>query len=187
VLIQSALLPPVLVWAEPIVHALLGSEYGESIGVLRALAPFVFMSAIGTFVTLAVNYLGEARRRIPLAVGAVALNAAIDAVLLPSIGVIGAAVGTDVAFALYLLGHLWICARLLRFDVGSLLSTSMRSLAAAGVAAAVLAAFGTSGISVLEAVVGGTAAVAAYALTLFATRALSRHEIAAAARVLSAR
>jgi O-antigen/teichoic acid export membrane protein len=186
-LIQSALLAPVLVWAQPIVNALLGSRYGESIGVLRALAPFIFMSAIGTFVTLAVNYLGEARRRVPLAISAVALNAAIDAVLLPSIGVIGAAVGTDVAFGFYVLGHLWLCARLLRFELGPLISTLVRSLAAAAVAAGVLAAFGTSGITALDAVLGVPAAIAAYGLTLLVTRELSGSDLAAAARTLSAR
>jgi O-antigen/teichoic acid export membrane protein len=186
-LIQSALLALVLVWAEPIVTALLGSKYGESIGVLRALAPFIFMSAIGTFVTLTVNYLGEARRRVPLAVGTVLLNAAIDAVLLPSIGVIGGAVGTDVAFGLYVLGHLWICAKLLRFELGPLISTFVRSLAAAGVAAGVLAAFGTSEISVVDALLGAPAAIAAYALTLLATRELSRRELAAAARLVTSR
>jgi O-antigen/teichoic acid export membrane protein len=186
-LIQSALLAPVLVWAEPIVHALFGNRYGDSIGVLRALAPFIFMSAIGTFVTLSVNYLGEARRRVPLAICAVALNAAIDAVLLPSIGVIGGAVGTDVAFAVYVLGHLWICSSLLRFELRPLISTLIRSLAAAAVAAAVLAAFGTSGISALDALIAAPAAIAAYALTLLATRELSVHELAAAARALSAR
>lgn len=186
-LIQSALLAPVLIWAEPIVSALFGSGYDDSIGVLRALAPFIFMSAIGTFVTLAVNYIGEARRRVPLAIGAVILNAAIDVVLLPSIGVIGGAVGTDVAFGFYVFGHLWICARLLRFELAPLVSTLIRSLAAAGVAAAVLAAFGTSGISALDAILGAPAAIAAYALTLLATRELSSHELAAAARALSAR
>jgi len=186
-LIQSALLAFVLVWAEPIVDALLGSRYGESIGVLRTLAPFIFLSAIGTFVTLAVNYLGEARRRVPLAIGALSLNAAIDAVLLPSIGVIGGAIGTDVAFGLYVLGHLWICAKLLRFELGPLISTFVRSLAAAAAAAAVLAAFGTSEISAVEALLGVPAAIAAYVLTLLATRELSRRELATAARLVSGR
>jgi O-antigen/teichoic acid export membrane protein len=145
------------------------------------------MSAIGTFVTLAVNYLGEARRRVQLTVAAVLLNAGIDAVLLPSIGVIGGAVGTDVAFALYVLGHLWICAKLLPFEPRPLISTLVRSLAAAGVAAAVLAAFGTSGISALDALLGAPAAIAAYVLTLFATRELSRRELAAAARLVTSR
>src|SRR5205823_8817766 len=63
-LLQGALLAPVVVWAGPIADVVLGSGYAESAGVLRALGPFMFMLGIGTFITLAVNYVGEAKRRI---------------------------------------------------------------------------------------------------------------------------
>jgi hypothetical protein len=92
-----------------------------------------------------------------------------------------------VAFALYVLGHLWICAKLLPFEPRPLIFTLARSLAAAGVAAAVLAAFGTSGISALDALLGAVAAIAAYVLTLLATRELSRGELAALARLVTSR
>ena len=115
VIVQAGLLAPVLVWARPIVDLTLGGGYGQSAAVLRTLAPFMFLTAIGTFVTLSVNYLGEARRRLPLALATVVVNAAIDLILIPDIGVLGRAVGTDAAFTLYVVAHLWICRRLLGF------------------------------------------------------------------------
>jgi O-antigen/teichoic acid export membrane protein len=178
--VQALLLAPVLVWAEPITDLVLGAGYEESSEVLRALAPFTFLSALGTFITVAVNYLGEARRRVPLAIGAVALNAGIDAVLIPEIGVLGGAVGTDIAFFLYVVGHLWICQRLLGFQIRPLLVTLGRCLVAAAIMCAVLAAFGTSALSPAEAVVGGAAGLAVYCLVLLSIGELSRAELATA-------
>jgi O-antigen/teichoic acid export membrane protein len=176
-LIQAALLAPVLVWAEPITHLALGDGYGESAKVLRALAPFVFLSATGTFITLAVNYLGEAGRRVPLVLGAVGVNLVLDLILIPEIGILGGAVGTDVAFSLYVLGHLWICARLLHFQVAPLITTLVRALAAAGAACAVLAAFGTADLSAGDAVAGAVLGGSAYVGILVATGALSRRDL----------
>ena len=65
------LIPPLVVWATPIVDLLLGPSYGESVDVLRALAPYVLLASLGPLLSLTVNYLGEARSRIPLAIGAI--------------------------------------------------------------------------------------------------------------------
>ena len=145
----------------------------------------MFLSAIGTFVTLAVNYIGEARSRVPFAVGAVLVNLAIDLVLIPDIGVIGGAVGTDVAFALYVLAHLWICWRLLGFSPRPLIGTLIRALVAAGAMAGVLAAFGTSDLSALELVCGALAGAGVYCAVLLAAGAVSISEIATLGRRLT--
>ena len=185
-LVQAALLAPVLVWATPIVDLVLGDGYGQSAGVLRTLAPFVMMSAIGTFVTLAVNYLGEASRRVPLALAAVLVNVVIDLALIPQIGVLGGAVGTDVAFGLYVAGHLWICRRLLGFDPRPLVRVAAAALAAAAVMAAVLAVFGTSALSAPEWIAGGLLGLAAYVAVLVVTGTVSGDEVARLVRLLRA-
>jgi O-antigen/teichoic acid export membrane protein len=186
IILQAALLAPVLVWAGPIADLALGGGYEESAGVLRALAPFMFLAALGTFITLGVNYLGEARRRVPLAIAAVLVNVVIDLVLIPEIGVLGGAVGTDVAFALYVLGHFWICRELLGFSLRPLLATLSRCLVAAGVMSAVLAAFGTSALSPLEALAGAGGGIAVYCAALVATGEVSRRELASARAALAA-
>jgi O-antigen/teichoic acid export membrane protein len=183
-ILQAALIAPVLVWSRPIVDLVLGSSYGGSVPVLRALAPFVFMAGLGTFITLAVNYVGEARRRIVLSIVTVALNAAIDAVLLPRIGVVGGAVGTDVAFAVFVAGHFWICKDVMDLQLRPLALTFVRCLVAAGAMTAALALFGTSSLSWAEAIAGALAGLSAYLVVLLATREVTGAELRAAARRL---
>jgi O-antigen/teichoic acid export membrane protein len=184
-LLQGALLAPVLVWATPIVDLTLGHSYAESASVLRGLAPFVFLSGLGTYITITVNYLGEARRRIPVAIVAVLINAAIDLALLPSIGVVGGSIATDIAFGVFVAGHFWICRDALDIPLRPLAGSLARCLAAAAVMAGVLALFGTSSLSPAEWVAGSVSAVVAYVLALRLLGELSRGDIAFARRALS--
>lgn len=100
----------VLVWAQPIVDLLLGSSYGESVAVLRACTPVVIFSGLSPILASAANYLGEAPRRVPLALAALGLNIVIDLVLVPRIGIVAGAIGTGVALFIYTAGHIRICA-----------------------------------------------------------------------------
>ncbi len=179
-IIQAALLPVLLAWSTPIVDLTLGPGYEESADVLRALTPFVFLSGLGTFVTVAVNYVGEARRRVPLAIASAVLVAALNVVLLHAIGVVGAAIAMDIAFAVYALGHIWICHKVMGVPLGPIAASFARCLLAAGAATLVLVAFGTESLSLFDWVVGGLAGLATFALGLFATREITRGELAAA-------
>jgi O-antigen/teichoic acid export membrane protein len=183
-LLQGAILAPLLVWANPIVDLALGPGYQESAAVLRALAPFVFLSGLGTYITVAVNYLGEARRRIPLAVVALVLNAGIALVLLPRIGVVGAPIATDVGFAVFVAGHFWICQQVLGIPLTPLLRSLVRVLVAAAVMAGVLALFGTTSLSAVEWVAGSLAGALAYLVSLRVVGEVSREELAAARRAI---
>jgi O-antigen/teichoic acid export membrane protein len=180
-LLQGALLAPVLVWAKPIADVALGSGYEQSVGVLRTLAPFMFLLGIGTFITLAVNYVGEAKQRIWLSIGTLILCTALDVALLPTIGVVGGAIGMDVAFTGYVLGHFWICKRVFDFPVDRLALTLARCLLAAGAMAATLALVGTSSLSWVQWLTGAVAGAVAYVLVLTLTAELSRAEINSAA------
>jgi O-antigen/teichoic acid export membrane protein len=176
-LLQGGLLAPVIVWAQPIADLALGSGYEESVGVLRALAPFMFLLGTGTFITLAVNYVGEASRRIWVSIATLALCTAIDVALLPTIGVVGGAIAMDVAFTGYVLGHFWICKRVFDFSVETLVLTLVRCLVAAAAMAGTLALFGTSSLSPLDWVAGTLAGTAVYLGTLLVTREVTRGEI----------
>ena len=70
------------------------------------------LGAISPLLAGAVNYLGAARRRVPIAIAAVLVNAAIDVALLEEIGIIAGAIGTDVAYTLYVGAHLWLLHQL---------------------------------------------------------------------------
>jgi O-antigen/teichoic acid export membrane protein len=145
--------------------------------VIRALTPYVLLSSVTSLLSAPLNYAGEGRRRIPITIAAVLLNGAVDVVLIPEMGVLGAAVGTNIAYTLYAGYHLWLCHTLLGLPLKPLAVTAGRALIAAGAMAAVLALVGTEGLSALEWLVGLPVACAAFVGTLLATRELSPGEI----------
>ncbi len=181
---------PLVVWPSVIVNILLGSSYHQAPDVLRALAPYVFMVGPATLASNTLDYLGEARRRIPSVVAAVLTNVALDLYLIPRIGVVGGAIGTDAAYAVFLPPHLGLCLKIQRLSV----VPSLRSTARAGTAAiamgAVLLAFGTEDLPIWKVVMGAVCALTAYCVTLIAVREITYAEIrlaAAAARKMLAR
>lgn len=175
-ILHAALIAPLVIWADPIVALLFGSKYPESADVLRLLAPYVFLNGVSPLVSTTVNFLGLARQRIPIALGALVLTIVIDVTLLPRIGIGAAAIGTSAAFCLYVPAHLLICRRHLGFSLTPLVRTACRSLAAASVMSIVLALVGRGGLSVISATVGLLGGLAAYLATLALTREISRSE-----------
>jgi len=178
VILQAWLTVPVLVWATPIIDLLLGPEYSRSADVLRALSPYVFLIGLGPLVSVTVNYLGEARRRIPIALTAVALNAVIDVALIPRIGIVAGAIGTGAAYLVYVPAHLWICRRLLDLRLRPLAATLGRSLLAGAIMGGVLLLFGTGPLPVPILLLGGGLGTLAFVVSLLATGEITRHEIA---------
>jgi O-antigen/teichoic acid export membrane protein len=185
IVFQTALVVPILVWAKPAADLVLGSSYADSAHVLRALAPYVFAAGFAPLLTLGVNYLGEARRRVPIAIVLVLLNLGIDLLLIPRIGVVGGAVGTDVAFVLYVTAHLWIADRLVEIRLRALVPTLARAALAGGVAAGILALLGTSHLSAGQWIAGAILSPAAFVAIILASGELRRDELAAARRRLS--
>ena len=177
VIVQAGIVAFVTVWAGPVVDLALGSEFSESAAVLRAVAPFVFLTGLAPLVVAPLNYRGEARRRIPISIGAVALNAVIDVILIPEMGILGAAVGMDVAVAFLVGANLWLCHRLLGLPLKPVAGTTARSFLAAGAMAAALALIGTGSLSALGWVGGVIFGPAAFLAVLLATRELSLGEL----------
>src|SRR3954468_17860718 len=106
ILIQTVLVAPTIVWARPIADILLGAGYERSADVLAVLAPFTFMSGFAPLLSLSVNYLGEARRRVPIAIVTVLLSVGLDIWLIQDIGLLGSAISSDVAYGFYVGGPL---------------------------------------------------------------------------------
>jgi O-antigen/teichoic acid export membrane protein len=179
VVFQALLMAPVLVWAEPITRLLLGSGYGRSADVLRALAPYIFMAGIAPIVSLGVNYLGEARLRLPISMIDVVIELGLTALLLSQIGLLGAAYATDLGALIYVPLHVWILRRMIDLPLRPLALTLLRSLAAAGAMALVLLACGTHSLSVFEWIAGGLGGLAAFLGVLLLTRQLTVGELRA--------
>jgi O-antigen/teichoic acid export membrane protein len=184
-LFQGVILAPMIVWAEPLTRIVLGSEYLGAADTLRAFAPFAMLGAISPLLAGAVNYLGAARRRVPIAIAALLINAAIDVALLKEIGIIAGAIGTDVAYTLYVCAHLWLLRQLIGMPLMPLMAPVLGSLVAAAAMALVLLPFGTDAdVSVPVVVLVGSLASGVYFAVLVLTRQVSRAELRALGRRL---
>jgi O-antigen/teichoic acid export membrane protein len=177
ILIQTVLVAPTIVWARPITEILLGDGYARSADVLALLAPFTFMSGFAPLLSLSVNYLGEARRRVPIAVITLLLSVGLDIWLIQDIGLLGSAISSDIAYGFYVLGHLWICKRLLDLPLRPVARDLARALLAAAAMSGVMAAFGTHHLDAPAIVAGGIAGVAVYVGVLLLTRAVTVEEL----------
>jgi O-antigen/teichoic acid export membrane protein len=183
-LFQALALAPMVVWATPIVDLLLGPEYEESAAVLRALAPFVFLAGLAPIVTVGVNFLGGAARRVPIALGTLAVAGGLGYVLISEVGVVGAALSASAAFLLYVPAHLVLVRSMLGISLRPLMVTLARGAVAAAAMAGVLALFGTAELSLADWVLGSAAGLLAFVLVLRASGELSASEIRAARTLL---
>lgn len=177
VLVQCGLAAVLVPWAVPITSLVLGPDYADSADVLRAFAPFVVLSGIAPIVGLGANYLGEARSRLPITIAAVALNLVVDLALIREIGIVAGALGSTLAYLVYVPAHLRICRRRVGFSLQPFTLTLLRALAAAIAMAGVLALFGTTELSALEWVFGSLAGGAVYLGMLLVTREIDVAEL----------
>ena len=176
-ILQAILTAFVLGWSPLLVSIALGSGYGKSAAVLRALAPCIFLMGFGALVSVSANYLGEARRRVPIAIATVLINLVLDLLLVPSIGVIGGAIGTDASYALYVPAHLVICQRVLHLNLRPAARTLVRSLLAGGAMTGVLLLVGGSLHEAWRIPLGAIGGTAAFALAIALTGEVSPEEM----------
>jgi len=172
---QTMLMAPVILWAEPICVVLLGADYRESGVVLAAMAPFLFLNGMSALISTTVNYLGHARRRIPIVMLSLVINVVLDLILLPTIGVVGAAIGTSVSYLVYVPLHLRICRESFDVPLRPLATTLGRATLGTVAFGAILLAVGAGpgDPSVVRMLLAGTGGVVAYVIVLVATRELT--------------
>ena len=187
-IVQAAITAFVLGWAQLMVRVALGDQYAHSVPVLRALAPYVFLSGFGSLVSISANFLGEAPKRVPVALATMVINIVVDILLVPRIGVIGGAVGTDAAYALYAPAHLFICQRALNVNLRRTASTFARTSLAGAVMTVVLVVFGDStadATGIIKTALGGVLALAMFVVILFLTEELTISDVRRIGRLMS--
>ena len=108
---------------------------------------------------------------------ALAVNVAVDLALVPTIGVVGAAVGSSAAYALYVPAHLRICRRELGVPLRPLALTLARALVAAAAMGLVLVAVGTESLSFAEWILGGAAGTLVFCVALVLTGEIRPQEL----------
>jgi O-antigen/teichoic acid export membrane protein len=182
IVFQAVLVAPVLVWARPIADLVLGAGYERSADVLRALTPYIYMAGLAALVAGGVNYLGEARRRVPIALLDVTLAVGLTAALLPTVGLLGSAYASDIGALVYVPLHVWIARKYVDLPLRPLLLAVVRGLLAAAAMSAVLLAFGTKHLSPVDWIAGAVLGLAAFVAVLIATREVSISDFGALVR-----
>jgi O-antigen/teichoic acid export membrane protein len=142
---ETAIAAVVFARADDIVSLLFGSDFHVSVRVLHLLAPYVFMAAFAPVASLLVTYLGRLRGRLIIGLTALALNLALDLVLIPTFGLTGAAIAADVAALYYVGSHCWLLLRVLGLRPWAFAGMLGRSAAAAATIAAALVLVGRGG------------------------------------------
>jgi O-antigen/teichoic acid export membrane protein len=186
-IVQMLFIVPMIIWPEAIMHLLFGAKYAEAPEVLRALAPYVLLAGIAQLTTLTVNYLGEAWRRVPIAVVMLTVNVVVDIILLPRVGIVGGAIGTSAAYAVWVPAHVWILRKRGGLRVRPYLLTLARSALAGAAMLGVLALLGTGRVAVPVMLLGALVGPAAYVAALFALRELGPEDVRAVRAVLPGR
>jgi O-antigen/teichoic acid export membrane protein len=90
--------------AQPTINYLFGSEYIVTVPVLQVLALVGLLEAIGSITSNGLDYLGKAKRRAQLKLVAVFLNVGLNILLINRYGIVGAAIRTVIAYAIYISG-----------------------------------------------------------------------------------
>lgn len=186
-IVQVVFTVPLLIWPEAIMHLLFGDKYPEAPEVLRLLAPYVLLSGVAQLTTVAVNYLGHAWRRVPVALAMFAINLVIDVTLLPKIGIIAGAIGTSAAYALWVPAHVWILCRYGGLRIGPYLLTVLRTAFAGAAMLGALALIGTGRVPVALMLLGVAVGPVVYFAVLYLLREVGPSDVAAVRRVLARR
>lgn len=187
VLLYLLMAAPTLVWAEPIVGLLLGSAYSDSAAVLQALTPTVIFLGLGQVLATGVDYIGQARRRMPLAIGALVINTVIDLILVPRMGITAGALGSGVALAFYVGGHIRILQQAVGVSFRPALLALLRGSLAFAVAALILFAFGTDHLNPIAWVLGPAFAAVGFVATLVGVGELSPRDVTSGVRLVRTR
>ena len=94
--------------ADPFIPMVIGADYAGAVPVLQVLAGFIVLQAITNLTSDSLDYLGRARHR-AIAKGATAVaNFALNLVLIPTVGVVGAALATVATHSVYVAVNLYI-------------------------------------------------------------------------------
>jgi len=94
--------------AEPMVRLVFGSEYTGAAPVVQLLALYAVLHAVSSLVSNGLDYLGRARERAIIKTVTSVLNVVLNVILIPRIGVVGAAAATVVTFSMYTFANLYI-------------------------------------------------------------------------------
>ncbi|MDF9746390.1 flippase [Natrinema salsiterrestre] len=103
--------------AGPFLTLVFGSDYAAAVPVLQVLAGFVVLQAITNLTSDSLDYLGRARARAVAKGGTAVANLGLNVLLIPTVGVVGAAIATVATHSVYVAVNLYIVHTELELNV----------------------------------------------------------------------
>lgn len=119
----------VAVVAPPMLDIVFGQEYLGAAPVLQIFSVYVIFVAITRLSSNVIDYLGEAKLKAYAKGGSALLNVGLNVVLIPTLGVAGAALATVLSYSLYTAANLYLIHRLLTLDLSRLVRDVSRIIA----------------------------------------------------------
>lgn len=119
--------------AEPTLELVFGAEYLEAVLVLQVLAFYAVLQSITKLTSNGLDFLGRARDRAIVKGVTAVINVGLNIVLIPTIGVVGAAVATIITYSLYTAANVYIIHQEFHLRVGYLVHRAVLIFAVTGV------------------------------------------------------
>ncbi|XVH33536.1 flippase (plasmid) [Haloferacaceae archaeon DSL9] len=127
--------------AEPLIQYVFGPEYTGAVLVLQVMAGFTLVNAVNKITSDGLDYLGRARERAIVKMAAAVANFVLNLLLIPTIGVVGAAIATVITYTAYTLANVYIIHQELTLEVRKMaLTTGLVCGISVGMGLAVVAA-----------------------------------------------
>lgn len=86
--------------AEPMIEYIFGADYAGAVPVIQVLAIYIILDAIDNITNDGLDFLGRARHRAIVKMSTGGLNVLLNVLLIPTIGVVGAAVSTVICYGI---------------------------------------------------------------------------------------
>lgn len=114
--------------ADPMIRHIFGSDYVGAIPVIQVLSVYIILDAVDNITNDGLDYLGRARHRAIVKTTTGGLNVLLNVLLIPTIGVVGAAISTVVCYGIMTTVNVYLIHRELSLALGKI----SRSLAVIG-------------------------------------------------------
>ncbi|QLG64323.1 flippase [Halorarum salinum] len=103
--------------AEPMIQYVFGADYIAAVPVVQVFSGFVLVNAVNKVTSDGLDYLGRARERAIVKSTMAVSNFLLNLVLIPRMGVVGAAVATVLTYTVYTGTNVWVIHSELGFSV----------------------------------------------------------------------
>lgn len=145
----------VIVLSAPGIELVFGAEYLGAVPVLQILSIYAVLQSVTKLTGEGLDYLGRARDRAVVKGVTAVLNLILNIALIPTFGVVGAAVASVISFGIYTIFSIYVMYLELDFDVKMLVERGAYSLFISGIMAFAIVPLRSriSGIPTLTAVV----------------------------------